>query len=182
MRFRLVYEGPLPSGSRASPRKKEKHEIRKKLHPQLRELWRTHPQCRGVEPENVANEYQAYGFRWVPLVRKDAGMDCALDILFLRRDIPGGVVEKGGDIDNRIKVFLDALRMAENKSDVDGLSPTEDENPFYCLMQDDYLITELNITTDQFLKPCDSNSDQHHVLLVVNVRVSLASDSMWSVS
>ena len=42
MEFRLTYDGRLPSAWKDS-RKKQKHDIRIQLHPQLTELWRTHP-------------------------------------------------------------------------------------------------------------------------------------------
>ena len=41
MNFRLIYEGTLPSSRSASP--KEKHTIRRALHPQLAELWKQQP-------------------------------------------------------------------------------------------------------------------------------------------
>src|ERR1039457_4977651 len=53
--FRLIYQGPLPSekckdtagpGSGAVGRAKEKHELRKHFHLQLRELWNQHPDLR----------------------------------------------------------------------------------------------------------------------------------------
>lgn len=43
--FRLIYEGEiLPSGNKSRP--KEKHEIRRSFHPQLRQLWRAKPTLR----------------------------------------------------------------------------------------------------------------------------------------
>jgi len=62
------------------------------------------------------------GNRFVPLVREAAGFTCALDILFLRRDNPGHLIKSGGDIDNRIKVLLDGLRMPKDVSELGGHS------------------------------------------------------------
>lgn len=42
MEFRLTYDGCLPSAGN-NTRKKEKQDIRMSLHPQLCELWCTHP-------------------------------------------------------------------------------------------------------------------------------------------
>jgi hypothetical protein len=57
----------------------------------------------------------------VPFVRKTGGLTkCALDILFLRRDNPGNLIASGGDIDNRLKVLFDGLRMPEPMSDLGG--------------------------------------------------------------
>ena len=57
------------------------------------------------------NHIVCNGNRFVPLVSKAGGFTCSLDILFLRRDDPEGPIESGGDIDNRLKVLLDGLRM-----------------------------------------------------------------------
>lgn len=49
MEFRLIYEGPLRAEDRsggAAGRAKDKHELRKHFHLQLRELWKQHPNLR----------------------------------------------------------------------------------------------------------------------------------------
>jgi hypothetical protein len=43
MKFTLTYDGELPSGGNRNHRVREKWDIRKSLHPQLLELWQTHP-------------------------------------------------------------------------------------------------------------------------------------------
>jgi len=35
------------------------------------------------------------------------------------------------DIDNRIKLIVDALKMPENRDELGGFSPDADENPFH---------------------------------------------------
>lgn len=48
VKFTLTYDGPLPSsGNKAKNR--TKWEIRERLHPQLKDLWSTHPALRAVE-------------------------------------------------------------------------------------------------------------------------------------
>ena len=48
VKFTLTYEGSLPSsGNKSKP--EVKWEIRKKLHPQLKDLWGSHPALRAVE-------------------------------------------------------------------------------------------------------------------------------------
>src|ERR1019366_1365691 len=78
--------------------------------------------------EHIADDHQRCGGRFVPLVSKTGGFTCSLDILFLRRDNPGYLIASGGDIDNRIKVLLDGLRMPETVSDLGGLPIDADEN------------------------------------------------------
>ena len=45
-----------------------------------------------------------------PLVRNSLALVCSLEIVFLRAG-PKGKVYQGGDLDNRIKTFIDALRV-----------------------------------------------------------------------
>ena len=60
--------------------------------------------------EYVASNFQRDGYRFVPLVFEDFSLLCSLDILFLRRDFPLGVIS-AGDLDNRVKTLIDTLRM-----------------------------------------------------------------------
>lgn len=165
--FRLIYEGPLPAESN-HPRTKEKHRIRKALHPQLREVWRQHDFL-WKNVEYWAGQYQRCGYRFVPLVSRKQAVYCALDILFLRRDSPGNIVKSGGDIDNRIKVLFDGLRIIESSSQLAGVQPGADEDPFFCLLEDDALITEINITTDRLFTPAPPG-DINDVVLVIHVK------------
>jgi hypothetical protein len=57
---------------------------------------------------------------FLPLINEATGVGCSLDILFLRRDPPGALIRSGGDIDNRVKVLFDALRMPRNDKEVHG--------------------------------------------------------------
>src|SRR5438105_4649837 len=128
MEFRLTYAGPLLAASQSDPRTDHKHEIRKTLHPQLRRLWEITPwlsQMRepwagAAEPEPgpvgghrfdvLADRYRRNGYRFVPLVTSDLLLSCGVEILVLRPDPPGKIVQSG-DIDNRLKTLFDALRM-----------------------------------------------------------------------
>jgi hypothetical protein len=52
MKFTLTYDGPLPSsGSR--PKNDAKWDIRKRLHPQLEDLWGSHPALRPAEADRL---------------------------------------------------------------------------------------------------------------------------------
>ena len=76
-----------------------------------------------------------------------AGLACALDILFLRRVPPGSPIISGGDIDNRLKVLIDGLKMPQECSQLPaGWKPGPEHDPLYCLMQDDGMITEIKVT------------------------------------
>ena len=121
--------------------------------------------------EHIADDHQRCGGRFVPLISKRGGFTCALDILFLRRDNPGYVISSGGDIDNRIKVLFDGLRMPSVVTELGGLPLDVDENPFYCLLEDDNLITQVSVTTDRLLTPQDSDERLHDVFLIIHVTV-----------
>jgi hypothetical protein len=95
--------------------------------------------------------------------------------LFLRRENPGELITKGGDIDNRLKTLFDALRVPEHSSELGGAVPEADENPFFCLMESDTLITDFHVTTDRLLLPLQSSERETDVHLVINVKVRLVS-------
>lgn len=140
------------------------------------EVWRIGGSYDPAAPtwvEYVANQYVRNGYRFVPMVRKDYGSTCSLAVLFLRRDAPGALIGHGGDLDNRLKVLLDGLRMPENESEIGNEKPGVDEDPFYCLLEDDALITDVSITTDRLLIPTQSDENGSDVELVIHVKTSI---------
>jgi hypothetical protein len=200
--FRLIYKGPLPAerldGAGDSKKAEEKQIIRKCFHKQLRELWKQHPdldriakatlsvregglarELRVISPdvkpylEQIADCHKACaGNRFVPLVTEESGFTCSLDILFLRRDDPRGFVVHGGDIDNRLKVLFDALRMPKEVKELGGLSIDADEDPFFCVLQDDKYITNISVTTDRLILPQEEGEKAHDVLAIVHVTLT----------
>jgi len=146
MRFHLAYEGPLMGSATKSPRARHKHEIRKAFHPQLKRLWQNtwlHEMNYGawpgstIEPmtpliEALASIYAVGKYRFVPLVREEFALTCSLNILFLRADIPGKVLQSG-DIDNRLKTLFDALRMPATDLEMAEYAsgPADGEEPFF---------------------------------------------------
>ncbi|MCJ7503408.1 MAG: hypothetical protein MUP80_10175 [Acidobacteriia bacterium] len=156
------------------------------MHKQLAELWRRHPflnermETQIVDPGSTsiswvqlaAKNFERCGYRFLPLIGRDFGIACSLDILFLRRDDPGNLVRSGGDIDNRIKVLFDALRMPETGDELptEYKQPAVDEDPFYCLLENDNLITEVRVTTDRLLKSVEPSGSENDVHLVIHVR------------
>ena len=95
---------------------------------------------------------------------------CDLDILFLRPDRPGSVVW-AGDIDNRLKTLLDAMRIPEVGEDYASREPSDDEVPFFCLLEDDKLITKVAVETDRLLEPIGNSVDAADARLVITVRL-----------
>jgi hypothetical protein len=169
LEFRLIYEGPLPAQGTGDSRAKEKHAIRKALHLQLKEVFSQFPFL-NRNKDFFAQNYVRCGFNFVPLINQHHyhARYCKLDILFLRRDAPGNLIKSGGDIDNRIKVLFDGLRIVDSCNELGGASPEAGEDPFFCLLEDDRAITEVNITTDRLFTAASGNI--HDVLLIIRVR------------
>jgi len=188
--FRLTYKGRLPSqkAGGGGTRVQEKHEIRLQIHRQLKALWRDHPGLRSwgevgengrTHADTAADSHDHFGRRYLPLVTEQGGLACSLEILFLRRDQPGGLVRTGGDIDNRIKTLLDALQVPNLGDQVPKeWIPSEEENPLYCLMEDDRLINSLTVTTDRLLAPLTENESINDVILIMHVKTVIVNNLM----
>lgn len=176
MEFRLIYQGPL----RANGSPTDKQGVRRAFHPQLRELWNQLPLKELTRPpKNFLDPTPGPGrtslvqtitsFQFVPLVSERLNLIAQLEITLLRPEQPGSIVTKGGDIDNRLKTLLDALRMPKTTSELPvGDTPQAGETPFFCLLEDDALVTSISITTDRLLDP---SLDPAAVKLFIHVRI-----------
>jgi len=132
----------------------------------------------------VAANHVENGYRFVPLVRKGWRITCSLEILFLRHDPPGSVVH-AGDLDNRVKTLIDALRKPGNTKELRGNeSPAEGEEPFFCLLEDDQLVTSLAVESDRYLIPMAGkrDEDRRHVHVVITVNVKPYDVTMFNLS
>jgi hypothetical protein len=136
----------------------------------------SHPPTVKTWLDHIADDYKRLGTRFVPLISKMGGFTCSLDVLFMRRDAPGNVVVPGaggGDIDNRLKTLFDALKMPEKVEDLGGIEiDLKDEDPFFCLLTDDGLITRIAITSDRLLTPKGDDEKVNDVHIVVHVTMS----------
>ena len=173
LEFRLIYDGALLGASGSNTRTQHKHDVRKALHSQLFDLWAKNHSLNAWELNNeqnireracivLANRFVLNGIRFVPLSWDGLGVACKLDILMLRPDQPGQTLMQSGDIDNRLKTLLDALRIPK----VGEYCPVEDTpNPFFCLLEDDSLINHLSVTTD-FLLGANNVNDVRMIVTV----------------
>lgn len=122
--------------------------------------------------EHIADDHIACnGNRFIPLVSKASGFTCSLNILFLRRDNPGALIESSGDIDSRIKVLFDGLKMPTQVAELGGFPIDDDEKPFHVLLEDDKLVTSVSVTTDRLIVPQGSQENINDVLLITHVTV-----------
>lgn len=132
---------------------------------------RDKPRAAREGKEILSREWSRCGYRFIPLVSSKYSLRCSLDILFLRPEEPGFLVQSG-DIDNRIKTIFDALRMPNSLSEVGDAQPQEGEDPFYCLLEDDKLISEVRVVTDNLLLlPHERTLTPNDSFLALHVRV-----------
>lgn len=197
LEMRLVYQGLLPASDGEKTNSDIKQSIRRYFHKQLTNAWKTkHPlRERSGNPAPVSKRIHGRvvwaggetdrdefilslgNKRYLPIVTSDLALVCRLDILLLSRDLTG--VLRTGDLDNRIKTLLDALRIPKMGENSDG-----DEDPLYCLMEDDKLVSELHVTADLLLAEPEqvienprinvfgeACASTNHVLAVINIAV-----------
>jgi hypothetical protein len=175
MRFTLFYRGPLKSNRGVE----DKQAIRRAFHPQLKQLWAQPPLADFADwlkpepkPGDITLIEQIGNFQFAPLVSESIHMVAELNITMLRPGAPGDLVSHAGDLDNRIKTLLDALRVPREATALPrGDAPSESETPFFCLLGDDRLVTHLNISTDSLLEPV-SNPSEVVLLLEVITRAT----------
>src|SRR5215204_4570704 len=145
-------------GQQKDKRAEHKYGLRLKFHRQLRHLWEIPPCLLAGERigpsvlllesgsdnvrhdvESIAKRHSHYGFNFVPLVTKELVLIFSLDMLLLR---PRVTIDSAwtGDVDNRLKTLIDALRVPE---------PNERWK----------LLTKVSLETDHLLIPTAFRSD-----------------------
>jgi hypothetical protein len=112
---------------------------------------------------------------FVPLVirAKDVSLVCELDIkIFWRATRQGGILLQGNegfDLDNRLKGLLDALAVPQDNQLPD--ETRHDPNPFLCLLENDNLVTRINIEAAPLGLPREENEEDGYVEILVDVQV-----------
>jgi hypothetical protein len=198
--FALKYRGPLPAASSSNKRVAEKHQIRRYLHSQLAQFWQKDPRFSKIDPANLQLAEQRNGrfdvprpiggnpaswfyhlplrgIKFVPLITHVREAHCHLAIRFYRRDKPGEIISTDGDLDNRLKTLFDALRMPHRDDELPKDIPLG-ESPFFCLLDDDALITKLSIETFALLTPTQPGDDDAYAELEMGVEIR-AMTPMW---
>jgi hypothetical protein len=178
LKFRLLYEGEIKPRQRAGVA--NLHAIRMQLHPQIKELWQypplsPEPREKWLRESTSPGDYgileRANGVPFIPLISRRNDLTCELDITLLRQQAPGQLLGDGGDIDNRMKTLLDGLRKpSTGEAQQVPITPRPDNDPIHCLLQDDALVTRLNVDTDRLLRPTSSKFD---LVAIIQVTVVL---------
>ena len=173
MEFRLIYEGPLPG---QAARSEHKWAIRKALHPQLERLWSQEPLSAGAAewlafpaaPNTTSIIVERGSVRIAPLVTARLRLFAEVSILIFRQQARGDLISNEGDIDNRLKTLIDGLRIPRVAQEARLAAIGETiPSPFFCLLEDDALITKVSVESEQMLRP----SPQEDVLAIISVVV-----------
>lgn len=175
MEFTLHFRG----GLKANGRPKDKQFLRRQFHNQLAILWEQSPlneHRRYLEKKPTEGELSiiqtANGFDFAPLINEKLNLIAELKIILLRPEPPGSIITQGGDIDNRLKTLFDALKVPNEAGDIPaGDKPQDGEVPFFCLLEDDNLITKVSVETDRLLEACQSGSEVE-MLIHVTTKVT----------
>lgn len=181
MKFTLYYRGPLKAN--AGPA--EKHAIREVLHAQLRDLWEhtplSHMKLKLLDPNRRPNVapggnnvlFEVDGHQFGCIICSRLHTTPILDITLLRPEKPGSLLKQSGDIDNRLKTLLDALTIPPHPSALpSSFAPGPDQKPFFCLLEDDGLVTGLSVRTHRWLNP--DAASRSEVVLVIQVETDTA--------
>jgi len=179
MIFVLHYRGPL----RANGRPAHKHDLRRVFHSQIGALWDQPPlndRRDWLEPRGDDGSYSLHRamnpFVFVPLITENMGLFAELELDLLRSEPPGRLLTQGGDIDNRLKTLFDALTMPRHPNALpDATTPQAGERPFFCLLEDDNLVTSLSVRTSQLL---ERNVDDSVVELLIRVRIGRTKNTL----
>lgn len=179
MRFRLVYQGRLKGGNTKD--RTHIHEIRQRFHEQLRVLWQQEPASEHriyylqhpPQPGYPSLIDEVGGTQFTSLISSRIFLLAQLDILLLRPAPPGSLFEDGGDIDNRIKTLIDALRVPKLGELPSSWSPDDNQKPLHCLLEDDKLVVQFAVETDRLLVD-NCHEQDAYVVVTVSVKASKA--------
>lgn len=167
MNITLQLEGSFNTSASS----KERHIYRKKIHKQLEKyvqaypLWQTHD-FKGWEERYNLPEINEMGFR--PLVSEKFDLRAAVNIVVLK--CPVTKPEKRFDLDNRLKILFDILKTPTTLQEIQACQDEDNPNPFYTLLEDDYLVDAACIKKSDFLfDPSEENA--HPNAMFFNVRI-----------
>lgn len=163
----LTYRQEVPSEQQDSDKQiAAKQKIRRGFSNQLRKHWReqapllewyskglpiavhTENQPCRVQGDSPFFRANICGFSVIPLVSYVNGLTCELKMSFLGEG--RSLLMRTGDLDNRVKVVFDALRMPHNTGEVPGSMFGKNDEDLFCLLEDDSLITKFSVEARTF--------------------------------
>jgi hypothetical protein len=157
MDIHLTYRGRIPSKSTSL---EAVWNMRKSFHVQLAKLW-------GKQPFDILEDWEKSGFAsgarnflrqiedqvFVPFYSEAVGIGVQLDIKLLTGSPPQQSTISSGDLDNRIKRIIDALRAPTQRGElIQNLLP---KSRWYCVMDDGSAVKQLNASLAPYLDSDD---------------------------
>lgn len=146
---------------------------------EMKRLWDEERTPLGNSLKNTMRWSNCGPFMFIPLVTSHLELTCELDVLMLRTEAPKGVFKanNGGDLDNRLKVLFDALRVPGGIGELpNGETPEKDkqEQSVFCLLEDDSLITACRVESERLF----SLEEQAPNYVELTIRVSVKTDHL----
>ena len=177
MDFRLTFDGCLMStGSSSKP--DHVHKVRRRFHPQLRHFWSVSPEM-NISPEvrelekRRADAFRRGNYRFVPLVTREDRFLCVVEIMLLRPAPASSAVYQKGDLDGQIATLFGSLAVPRHLEQLKGNeTPLNGEDPFYCLLEDDSLISGITVETGVLLEETRDGIADNAARAVIRVRVN----------
>ena len=176
----MVYRQEIPSGQTRG-QLGIKQDIRRAFNVYLRNVWKNEKRLkefmgRGLPsvrypvkrsaPDDEQNPFyqtELCGFSWIPLVSRRNRLKVDLRIELLGES--ARVLKPKGDLDNRLKVVMDGLRMVRQSGEIEPADKGQGKNLFV-LLEDDSLIRTLDVTAT----PSLGSPAEHRVTVDVTVR------------
>jgi hypothetical protein len=127
-----------------------------------------------ADPDNwmdLTQPIDIHGVQFLPLVRESLALSCVLNITFMRKE-KAGRVYNSGDMDNRLKTFLDSLKVPKSEADSVARVFPKPTQPIHCLLEDDSLITGLNVESTRLLSSDGGEKNFVRLIVEVDVRVN----------
>ena len=126
-----------------------------------------------IRSENQIYRYrQVHQIRFVPLATRWRYLRCELSMRIHRYEGDmdrGGILDNNGDLDNKCKTIVDALRVPSPEC----LDPSTRHSSrlFFCVLEDDRLVDRITMETRNILGPRPPKGNETEIDADIDVRI-----------
>lgn len=127
----------------------------------------------GTKRVDLYRYHEVGGIWFVPLATRWRYLRCEVAMRLSRYEgdlHTGGLIDNQGDLDGKLKALIDALRMPYEPHEVPP-GATHDKPVFFCVLEDDRLITKISIETRNILGPRPSKKDATRVDVDIDLKI-----------
>lgn len=152
----------------------QKFILRRLFHEQFKHLREFHKEHNlgSAHTFDRSNIKEVGPFSFLPLITCGCGKIVELDIILLSHYEPQNYVGyQTGDVDNKLKSIMDGLRMAQNKNEIRSEQVHEGEETFYTLLEDDALVSRVNIRHDRLLFNLEETQNKKDTFTLIHVKI-----------